>query len=90
MSDDLVYECWACSFCGESYAEKQTAIDHARKCTFNPAMRTCDTCKYCVIVHENDNDITRICKHNQQKWDDVWVENCPNWEDIDEKYKVTP
>ena len=72
---------WKCDFCHETNIDKESMRLHETKCSFNPKMRSCYSCKNLEDVYDCQD-----CKKNLNYWevqDDGG--NCEGWETDDEK-----
>lgn len=52
----LTYKTYGCKFkCGFKHTSiLQKVLEHEKKCWYNPSNKTCCTCKFGEIIHEND------------------------------------
>lgn len=78
---------YKCDYCKRAYASKYKALDHERKCFFNPANKSCITCRHNDIKEILDNegyprDAVGWCfKMNREIFrKGCVVKDCPKWE----------
>ena len=61
----LIFNSWTCSFCGETYADRDLAIKHALECDENEDVHSCATCSSYEIGEDSRDGYRHICKGNK-------------------------
>lgn len=72
---------WVCDWCGGTFPTKDWTESHESECSYNPAMRTCDSCK---AFDENSRHVDEpFCCKMVKGHVDIYFEDmeCPEWED---------
>lgn len=74
----LIFNSWTCSFCGETYGDRDLAIKHALDCDENEDVHSCATCASYEVGPDTRDGYRHICKGNKDRID-TWMKHCPEW-----------
>jgi len=76
---------YKCDYCKKTYANKSAAKRHEWRCFFNPATKSCATCKNAdMISDDNDEPVDWCRKINSRIFRKGWaVVSCHKWEPIE-------